>query len=130
MEPLGQHLKQNKDFQKRLEKIKKDTLSHKEVKAFLEEHQSELTNEMIEYSPLTSSPATILLQMSIAFLMICIRDSFSVYISLIVAFNVSSGIWNDVTKLDSNLCSSYSILFGQGKYLVLIWSFSMYSSGT
>lgn len=48
MEPLGQHLKQNKDFQKRLEKIKKDTLSHKEVKAFLEEHQSELTNEMID----------------------------------------------------------------------------------
>ena len=48
MEPLGQHLKQNKDFQKRLEKIKKDTLNHKEVKAFLDEHQSELTNEIIE----------------------------------------------------------------------------------
>ncbi|WP_239749238.1 primosomal protein DnaI [Mammaliicoccus sp. H-M34] len=48
METLGQHLKQNKDFQKRLEKIKKDTLTHKEVKAFLDEHQSELTNEIIE----------------------------------------------------------------------------------
>ncbi|GGI40307.1 primosomal protein DnaI [Mammaliicoccus stepanovicii] len=48
MEPLGQHLKQNKDFQKRLEKIKKETLSHSEVKTFLREHQSELTNSIIE----------------------------------------------------------------------------------
>ncbi|WP_426365998.1 primosomal protein DnaI [Mammaliicoccus lentus] len=48
MEPLGQHLQQNKDFQKRLDKIKRDTLANKEVKAFIEAHQSELTNAMID----------------------------------------------------------------------------------
>lgn len=48
MEPLGQHLKQNKEFQKKLDQIKKETLADKDVKAFLTEHRSELTNSIID----------------------------------------------------------------------------------
>ncbi|MDU7037400.1 MAG: primosomal protein DnaI, partial [Staphylococcus simulans] len=36
------------DFQKRFEKIKRDVINDPDVKRFLEEHQSEVTNRMIE----------------------------------------------------------------------------------
>jgi primosomal protein DnaI len=53
LEPINETLKRlasSGNFQKRYEKMRSDTLNHPDVKAFLIEHQNELTNEMIENS--------------------------------------------------------------------------------
>jgi primosomal protein DnaI len=53
LEPINETLKRlasSGNFQKRYEKMRSDTLNHPDVKAFLKEHQNDITNEMIEKS--------------------------------------------------------------------------------
>ncbi len=53
MEPMNQILSRllhRKDFQQRYEQLKKEILSHKEVREFLRKHENEVTKEMIDRS--------------------------------------------------------------------------------
>lgn len=48
MKPFSQIMRSNDAINKRIEKIKKQVVSDPDVKAFLEAHQSEVTNDMID----------------------------------------------------------------------------------
>lgn len=48
MKPINSILKTNNDLEKRIDKIKQQVINDPDVKAFLIEHKSELTNEIID----------------------------------------------------------------------------------
>ncbi|PTK57956.1 primosomal protein DnaI, partial [Staphylococcus haemolyticus] len=48
MKSFNSIIKSNGDLEKRIAKIKKQVINDPDVKSFLNEHQSELTNEIID----------------------------------------------------------------------------------